>query len=180
VKLAATIFSFAVAATPVSASDLAERAAKLFGEACLNQSALSLGAGSTVADAHEAGKVASQTFVAYSRKGLTQNLVGEPQYTVSADKRSGDFFCHVSSKDLGAADLEKYFAWLSQTAGQGKKPTKSGPAKWDDGTQAYIAGKRAEFVTNGRTLLLEAYHFNSAKGPVGSFSVHIKHTVSGS
>ncbi|WP_441864206.1 hypothetical protein [Phaeovulum sp. W22_SRMD_FR3] len=123
---------------------------------------------------------AGDVFLSYDRKGLSKGLAGTPKYTISGDRSSGSFKCYVASKDLSAADVEKFFSWLSATAGQGKKPTASGPAKWDDGPPRPIAGKEATFTSKGRKLRLEAIHFTSEKGPVGAFSVTIDHTVSGS
>ena len=88
-----------------------------------------------------------------------------------------DFWCYVTSKDLGPDDVTKYFGWLNKIAGEGKKANSIGPAKWDDGSRAYISGRHAKYESPGRSLYLEALHFNSPKGPVGSFSIHIVHTV---
>ncbi|MFZ7092046.1 hypothetical protein [Primorskyibacter sp. 2E233] len=178
-RLAAIIPFCLVLAGPASAQDLAERGAKLFVSACLNSEALALDRRSSFEDGVRAVAVADHTFAAAKRQGITKGLSGRPEVTVSRDRTESDYWCHVSSKDLTADDVTKYFAWVQKKAGNGKKPTSTGPAKWDDAPyDRYISGRRAEFKSKGRSLLLEAFHFKSSKGPVGSFTVHIVHSVS--
>ncbi|RBP92719.1 hypothetical protein DFO80_10631 [Rhodobacter sp. 140A] len=162
----------------VSAADLAERAAAVFADACLCPTALALKDGSDFGEGAGAAAMADTAFSRAVSRGLTDGFVGRSSYTIPADKKAGTYKCYVTSKDLTQADVEKFFGWLVKSSSTGARPTKTGPAKWEDGMgPSPISGKRAEFVSPGRSLVLEAFHFISEKGPVGSIFVTITHRV---
>ena len=178
-KLAAPFAVLGMTAVPAAARDIAEHGAKLFADACLTSSALALDGKSSASDAVAAAAEADKVMRRASRNGLTKDIVGRAQVKMSGDQKKSDYWCYVTSKDLGPDDVTKYFDWLNKIAGEGKKAKSKGPAKWDDGAKDYIAGRHARYEVPGRSLYLEAYHFRSSEGPVGSFSIHIVHTVSG-
>ena len=160
------------------ASDLANRAAKVFSETCLIDEVLAIQAGSSSEVAIAAGLAAKSAFASLDRKGLTRQLASDPRYTVAQDQKSGRFHCHVSSKDLTAAEVVMFFDFLSRKAGEGARPSRVGEAKWDDGDpNRNVDGQRAEFRSKGRKLTLELFHYVGQYGPVGSLTVVIEHQV---
>lgn len=159
----------------VSAQSLADRAARIFADACLSDQALAIGKGSVAGDGAAATLAASNVLATYDAKGLAQNLAGTPTYKVSSSGKTGRFYCYVASKNLDTSGVLKHYNWLLQTAGQKQRPTYRGPAKFDDDPGRFIEGKRAEFNTERRTLQLELLFFKSARGPVGALAVSIVH-----
>ena len=123
---------------------------------------------------------ASNVFATYDATGFARGLVGKPTYDLSADRTSGKFFCYVASKDLKSKDVVKHFSSLVSAAGQGKKASYIGPAKFDDDPDRFIEGKRAVFERDDSELLLELYFFQADQGPVGALTVNIEHSITGS
>ncbi|TCL08534.1 hypothetical protein BXY66_0571 [Shimia isoporae] len=180
-KTTVAILSLLLAASAAQANGLANRAAKIFEQACLSEPVLSLGKGSNAADGALAASYAGSVFAQYDANGTTMGLRGKPTYSIGSPKTEGSFKCYVASKDLTAQDVVKKFNRLKKVAGNGQRPTYVGPAKWDDVSEdydRYIEGKRAEFQSEGRKLQLELYHFISDHGPVGALFLTLEHKVS--
>ncbi|PCJ04522.1 MAG: hypothetical protein COB16_18495 [Rhodobacteraceae bacterium] len=177
-KVSAPILFLLLATSSVNAMGLTDRAAKVFERACLSKQVLALGNGSEVGDGAVAVLHAGNIFARDEANGKTKGLVGQPTYNLGRSKKTGVFKCYIASKDLSAGDVTKRFNRLKRIAGQGSKPSYVGPAKFDDDTNRYIEGKRAEFESEGRKLLLELFFFQSDKGPVGALYLTLEHKVS--
>ncbi|SHH30147.1 hypothetical protein [Cognatishimia maritima] len=177
-KSAVTLLLLVLTAGAVNAQSLANRAAQVFEQACLSNHVLALDSGVDVGLGAVAALHAGNVFAHFEKAGKAEGLRGTPDYTLPANGDYGIFSCFVVSKDLSARDATNKFNRLKNIAGGGQKPTYVGPAKFDDDPERYIEGKRAEFESDGRKLLLELFHFMSDKGPVGGLYLKLEHKVS--
>ena len=177
-KATVAVLSILMAAPAAQAAGLADRAAEIFEKACLSAPVLALGNGSKAGDGAVAVQYVSNAFASFDAKGTAQGLRGQPQYTMGNGKKDGRFFCYVSSKDLTARDVVKKFNRLKKVAGQGQQPTFVGQEQFDVDPDRFIEGKRAEFESEGRKMLLELIYFQSEHGPVGALTLSLEHKVS--